>query len=359
MQLRYISVPLLIGEAGGDPWEINQSLQAGRPAQISDLAEAFHAAGRCTAESNNAFEDARQRFAASWNREDSGGHPINDSAEVQKVTKSLGAQAVQLPRIGADLENIAAALAQAQRTGAVLISTLEGQLQELDSEIGYGLELEKTPNLTAAQRTSLDAQMAGLEQEAIDDTKSALGQLDSLRNGYSDYLQKSLATLRAEGYDQQLLAQVDADTQIPPPSTNPDEVHKWWTSLTPEERQRLIAEHPDQIGNLNGVPVSARSDANLAVMNQDLSRVTDAAARYGVAPADVLRDLRRSTACQPATSPATRTPIKPTRASSTTAVPIPCTPTRPSCSPTTRWPSAARAAPRSPSAIRTRRRTPR
>lgn len=290
MQLRYISIAALIGEAGGDPWAVNQSLQAGRPAQISDLAEAFHAAGRCTAESNDAFEDARRRFESSWNHEEGGPHPINDSAEVQRVTKSLGAQSLQLPKIGADLENIAAALAEAQRTGAVLISTLEGRLQQLDNEIGYGLELEKNPNLTAAQKTALDQQIAGLEQQAIEDTKSALGQLESLRNGYSDYLRKSLATLHTDGYDQQLLTQVDADTQIPPPSTNPDDVHKWWTSLTAEQRQRLIAEHPDQVGNLNGVPISARSDANLTVMNQDLSRVHDAATRYGVTDADVVRD---------------------------------------------------------------------
>lgn len=37
MQLRYIGIPLLIAEAGGDPWAIDQSLQAGRPAKISDL----------------------------------------------------------------------------------------------------------------------------------------------------------------------------------------------------------------------------------------------------------------------------------------------------------------------------------
>lgn len=289
MQLRYISVPALIGEAGGDPWAINQTLQQGSPAQIADLAEAFHAAGRCTAESSSAFDEARRRFEASWNRE-TGEHPINDADEVQRVTKSLGAQSLQLPKIGVDLENIAATLAQAQRTGAVQISQLEGQLQELDDEIGRGLELEKNPQLTAAQKTSLDAQIAGLEQHAIDDTKSALGQLESLRNGYSDYLQKALANLHADGYDQSLLQQVDAETRIPPQGSNPDEVHKWWTSLTPEQRQRLIAEHPDQIGNLNGVPISARSSANMAVMNQDLNRVRDIASRNGVSADDVMRD---------------------------------------------------------------------
>src|SRR5271163_3485004 len=150
MQLHYISAAALIAEAGSDPWAINDSLQAGRPAQISDLAQAFHDAGQSTTESNTAFEEARRRFAASWNREN-GQHPINDAAEVQRVTKALGTQSLQLPKIGVDLENIAAALAEAQRTGAVLISTLEGQLEQLDAEIGQAVELEKRPHLSAAE----------------------------------------------------------------------------------------------------------------------------------------------------------------------------------------------------------------
>ena len=289
MQLRYISIAALIGEAGGDPWAINQSLQAGRPAQISGLAEAFHAAGRCTTESGNAFDEARRRFEASSNREN-GENPIHDSAEVQRVSKSLGAQSLQLPKIGVDLENIAAALAEAQRTGAVLISTLEGQLQRLDNEIGQAVEKEKDVHLTAADRSALDALISHLEQEAIDDTKSALGQLISLRDGYSDYLQRATATLRTDGYDPAILQAVDAAPQIPPSGTSAEDVNKWWTSLTPEERQRLMAEHPEEIGNLNGVPVLARSDANIAVMTQDLSRVRDVVGRYGVSVDDVVRD---------------------------------------------------------------------
>ena len=69
MRLQYISIPHLIAEAGGDPWAINDSLQAGRPAQICDLAQAFHDAGRCMAESNAAFDEARRRFEKSWNRQ--------------------------------------------------------------------------------------------------------------------------------------------------------------------------------------------------------------------------------------------------------------------------------------------------
>jgi hypothetical protein len=292
VQLRYISVPALIAEAGGDPWLINRSLQVGRPAQISHLAEAFHAAGRCTAESSASFEEARRRFDAAWNHQD-GDHPINDSAEVQRVTKALGAQSLQLPKIGADLENIAAALAEAQRTGAALISALEGQLQQLDNEIGQAVEAEKDVHLTVGERKLLDLHIADLENEAIADTKSALGQIESVRDGYSTYLQGALGTLRAEGYDPDNLQAVDAKPEIPPPGTSPEDVNRWWTSLTPGERQQLIAEHPDQVGNLNGVPVLARSDANIAVMTQDLNRVRDIAGRFGVSPDDVLRDPAR------------------------------------------------------------------
>ena len=289
MQLRYINIPALIAEAGGDPWAINTSLQAGHPKQVSDLAEAFHAAGRCTTEANTAFEQARNRFDAAWNHQN-GDAPINDSAEVQRVTRALGAQSLQLPKIGADLENIAAALAEAQKAGAAQIAALEAQLEGLDDLIGQAVEMEKDNHLSAADRDALNSFINACEDDAIRDTKTALTQLESIRDGYSATLQTSLGNLRTDGYDPAILQQVDADTQIPPPGTSAEDVHKWWTSLTPEQRQRLIAEHPDQVGNLNGVPVLARSDANIAVMNQDLNRVLDVANRNGVKPDDVLRD---------------------------------------------------------------------
>src|SRR6201997_1831608 len=165
MQLRYISTPHLIAEARGDPWAINETLQAGRPAQISDLAQAFHDAGRCTAESSSAFDEARRRFEASWNRV-KGEHPINDLAEVRRSMQALGAQSLQLPKIGADLENVAAALAEAQKTAAGQIAGLERQLRQLDNVIGAAVAQEKDPNLTAKVRNELNALITDCEDDA-------------------------------------------------------------------------------------------------------------------------------------------------------------------------------------------------
>ena len=212
-QYQHIDVPALIGAAGGDPWAINNSLQVGRPLEISDLASAFHNAGRCTAEASATFDQAYRRFATAWNRE-GGDHPINDSAEVQRAVRSLGVQADQLPKIGTDLENIAAALAEAQRTGAGFISTLDSQLRDIDDELSKAIGLENSGNLTAAEKALVGRHIQDLDDAAVADTKSAVTQLQSLRSGYSDCLYKSLATLRAQdGYDPAFIQGIDGDGQ--------------------------------------------------------------------------------------------------------------------------------------------------
>lgn len=63
--LTHIDVGGLISHASGDPWKLDDTLQAGEPAQIAQLAEAFSTAGGCAADTEQALVQARQRFAAS------------------------------------------------------------------------------------------------------------------------------------------------------------------------------------------------------------------------------------------------------------------------------------------------------
>ncbi|ORA74180.1 hypothetical protein BST28_22675, partial [Mycolicibacter kumamotonensis] len=176
MHLQHINLALLIDAAGGDPWQVNNTLQSGNPAAIDELASAFHDAGLCTAESSAAFAQARQRFQAAWNREN-GEHPINDSAEVQRATTSLHLQQTQLTAIGTDLEAIAAALAEAQKSAAAKINALQIQLHDIDNRIGMYQEA--------------DFDTAELEQVAIDDTTGILHQLEKLRDDYAGILAAS------------------------------------------------------------------------------------------------------------------------------------------------------------------------
>ncbi|OBG90853.1 hypothetical protein A5697_11015 [Mycobacterium sp. E3251] len=297
MQLKYLTIAELVAGAGGDPWEVNRTLQAGSPAQIERLAEGFHGAGRSTAEAEHAFAQAQQRFNAAWNHQDGSPSPINSSDEVQRTIKSLGAQSEQLPKIGADLENIAAALAEAQKGGAAEIAALERQLQLLDKIIGAATQDLQDPALDAKSRSELQSLINDAKADAVDDTRDALHQLNSIRNGYSTTLQKSLGNLHAEGFDPKPLAPVDAQgepeqIQIPPPTTNPEDVKKWWNSLSQEQRDQLIAQHPKELGNLNGIDAIPRDAVNQAVMNDDINRVEAAARQHGLSPDNLTRDAR-------------------------------------------------------------------
>lgn len=195
MNLRHISRGLLVMFAGGDPWKVYATLQSGKPAQISDLAQAFHDAGQSTQEADNAFADARRRIQA-W-IQDNAQHPITDSAQVQRTAAALGLQAAQLPRIGVDMENIAAALAQAQGTANAWIASLEAQLQTLDAWIGWAEDAIKQDEELIAHSddeddiadlqgeiSDLQDDITGWEQDAVDDTKETLQQVEQVREDY-------------------------------------------------------------------------------------------------------------------------------------------------------------------------------
>ncbi|QLL05453.1 hypothetical protein [Mycobacterium vicinigordonae] len=209
MHLRYLRVLGLVAKAGGNPWSVNKTLQRGRPAQISALAQAFHDAGHSTGEAEASFAEARRRFEAAWNRE-TGDHPINDAAEVQRATKTLGVQATQLPQIAADLESVAAVLAEAQRASAKRIAVLEAQLEGTDHRIGELRHLLDEGRLSAtSERGTVDA-IHNLERQATSDTAEALHDVDNVREIYSKVLQRLMTKLRVEdGYDAAVVDTVD------------------------------------------------------------------------------------------------------------------------------------------------------
>src|ERR1700731_458671 len=280
MQLQHISKAALIAAAGGDPWAINQTLQVGRPFQISALATAFHGAGRSTAEADATFDQARRRFEAGWTHEN-GENPINDSAEVQRTARALGAQSEQLPKIGAHLEEVAAALAEAQKGGKATISGLESSLQELDDMIGQAVEMEKDPKLTADDHKALDAFIHTCEDDAIQVTKRALDHLHSIRDGYSQILRNGQSTLATDGFDPARVWGADGH-EAETPDTAESDVHNALdgdkaaaarvdgvlTSITPDQlagRVPLTAEQASVLSQLqaqeHGMSVDALKTA--------------------------------------------------------------------------------------------------
>jgi hypothetical protein len=179
-----LSAAELIAAAGGDPWKINDELQAGDPAAINAQADAFHAAAGSATEVENDFQSAKQHFEQGWQH--SGvEHPITDSAEVTHATTTLHLQKPQLAKIALDLETVAAALATAQRTCDADIAALNNFLHGADDAIG------------AAKAANQDTQ--AMHDAAVATMRITLGEVQASRDGYVNALAAAEASMAAAG----------------------------------------------------------------------------------------------------------------------------------------------------------------
>ncbi|OBJ34280.1 MULTISPECIES: hypothetical protein [Mycolicibacter] len=204
--LQHLNVDELVAQAGGDPWAIDDSLQAGSPTQINFLAQAFHSAAGSATAAEESFRTAEEHFTQ-YNREN-GEQPINNGAEVQRVKDSLHATNEQLGQIAADLETIAAALAQARGTSRGNIKSLNENLGTADYLIGHYLDLE-------SQGLDRNADIEEVRRAAKADTETALHNETFIRNDYSKTLKQALTNLRVkDGYDPDVVVRkFDADSE--------------------------------------------------------------------------------------------------------------------------------------------------
>jgi hypothetical protein len=206
--LRWLDVGELTGAAGGDPWSINNTVQSGAPGEISELADNFYKAGVCMGDTSEEFNAAKGRFQAAWDRDDGGAHPINDSVEVQRATESLKLNREQIARVAVDLENIAASLAEAQRSGAISIGNLESSLQFIDNQIDR--------EVATAAANGEEADWSDLKQAAIERTKHALQEVQAIRDAYSEQLDTSRLEMAEEGYTSDATRGADGEGGLTP-----------------------------------------------------------------------------------------------------------------------------------------------
>lgn len=203
VSLRHLDVFTLADSAGGDPWLLNKTMQSGSPGEISELANSFYEAGVCTQETSEEFNAAKQRFESAWDRQDSGDHPINDSAEVRRATESLHLSKEQLSRVAADLQSISASLAEAQRSGDISVTNLETRLQMIDNQIDREIAL--------AAANGQDVDVSELKEAAVDATRQALQEVQTVRDAYAENLDASRLEMAAEGYTTEATAHADGD----------------------------------------------------------------------------------------------------------------------------------------------------
>ena len=75
-------------------------------------------------------------------------------------------------------------------------------------------------------------------------------------------------------------ARLKVPPTLPPAGTSAQEVASWWSSLSDDDKQWMIQQHPDVIGNLEGVDYTSRNQANRIMLPIRRKEVIREAARY-------------------------------------------------------------------------------
>ncbi|WP_286198960.1 alpha/beta hydrolase [Mycolicibacterium sp. ELW1] len=235
------------------------------------VREVFHAASARSGASTDAARASEQLPAfESW-----GG-----------VSADAARDAIHKTRVDLDAHaREALAVAQAAQKAAQDIEKVKIELRELkDDARSQGLDIDPATNSVVKG--------PGFKGTAAD-LAAKIADLQARLNAI---------LLEANGVDAELAAAIniadgklpipDAQPTPPPPpeSTPPEDVKKWWDSLTPEQQQAELRDNPPYMGNLNGIPVEARDQANQTAMRTDIENIQEAASRHGVSAQDVLDD---------------------------------------------------------------------
>ena len=128
----------------------------------------------------------------------------------------------------------------------------------IDSSGNVSMDAAEVKRLKKAGKNILDIKyMVDTAQKRVN---TALRRAQEL----VESLSQKISALDAGTYDNNVhySATKKVRPSLPPPGASAQEVASWWNSLPEEDKQWMIREHPDVIGNLEGVDYTSRNQAN-------------------------------------------------------------------------------------------------
>ena len=128
----------------------------------------------------------------------------------------------------------------------------------IDTSGNVSIDAAEVKRLEKAGKNILDIKyMVDTAQKRVN---TALTQAQKL----VDSLSQKLASLEAGTFDNHVhySTTIKSRPTLPPAGASAQENASWWNSLSDDDKQWMINQHPDIIGNLEGVDYTSRNQAN-------------------------------------------------------------------------------------------------
>lgn len=113
--------------------------------------------------------------------------------------------------------------------------------------------------------------------DADDDAAAALKEMRENPSGLPPHLGATYDDL-IDDYKDALSSEVADEARAIAEGTSgmsPEQVNQWWESLTDAEREALIADHPEWVGPVDGIPTEVRDTANRTLLDNRITSLDD------------------------------------------------------------------------------------
>jgi len=167
-------------------------------------------------------------------------------------------------------------IGQALRELADTVRALQESLRQVvEAATAQGLRVDLAAGTVTAPAqmyagTSRPDLIAQQVSGYVGQLRSVLDQAAELDARTANLIAINLPDAKA-GFGALSLAPVTAQTLRDQAGRSPAEVSAWWDSLTPEQQEQAIADFPQLVGPLDGVPATDRDPANRILLERDLA----------------------------------------------------------------------------------------
>lgn len=142
------------------------------------------------------------------------------------------------------------------------------------------------PVVAAADVDAVARERARVQAEIIDRLEQILRRADDVDADFSGVLGRAARDEIDDGSGLSLSGASTAgasagglSTIEPPPGGTPADNAGWWAALSEQEREALITDKPELLGNLDGLPAEVRDEANRGRLGDERARLEAEAAR--------------------------------------------------------------------------------
>jgi hypothetical protein len=198
------------------------------------------------------------------------------------LVEGLSQAVAEVAAVATAVDDAAASIRATQSELAGVLDWAQRNGYAVDRGTGRVSDTGCHPDDVAADRSLAATEVAERIQQTLltaahaDSELAAL--LDRVASGALTASGGSLADAAAGGAAAGMLASRPA-----PLGGTPAEASAWWRSLTDDERAEVLAQHPEWLGNTDGIPAGVRDQANRALISVYRAELEAEAARLQAA----------------------------------------------------------------------------